>query len=142
MHSAGEMASWPEYVDEYLMVELAGGRKLASGAILGLDGGIWASSEAFPELSNEETDVLLQAYDNPDILQSKGLRLNGQKYVAIQGVSGSVVRGRGFEVKTSGFTAKRCEQCIVVGFFGEGVQPGECSKIVEDFADYLIELGY
>lgn len=124
------------------MTELAGGRTLASGAILGLDGSLWASSEGFPELSNEETEVLLQAFDSPDILQSKGLRLNGQKYVAIGGTPGSVVRGRGFEVKTSGFTAKKCVQSVVMGFYGEGVQPGECSKVVEDFGDYLIDLDY
>lgn len=136
------MGSWPEYVDEYLMVELSGGRKLSSGAILGLDGGIWANSDDFPELSHEEAEVLTQGFDNPDILQNKGIRVASQKYISIQGIPGSVIRGKGFELKATGFTAKKCEQCIVIGFYGEGVQPGECNKIVEDFADYLLELGY
>ncbi|GMH33751.1 hypothetical protein BSKO_01585 [Bryopsis sp. KO-2023] len=139
------MGSWQEYVDEHLMQELPSapaGRTLLSGAIMGLDGGIWASSENFPEMSHEEADVLAQGFDNPDILQNKGIRIASQKYISIQGVPGSVIRCKGFELKATGFTAMKCNQCIVMGLYGEGVQPNECNKVVEDFGDYLIELEF
>lgn len=117
-------------------------RTLQSGAILGLDGGIWAQSADFPELSHEEAEVLAQGFDNPDVLQNKGIRIASQKYITIQGVPGSVIRCKGFELKATGFTAMKCKQCIVIGFYGEGVQPSECNKVVEDFGDYMIEMEF
>lgn len=136
------MGSWDELVEEYLMEELAGGKKLASGAVFGLDGSLYAQTESFPEMSTVEYEHLKDGFNDAALLAKEGIKFNGEKYISIQGEAGSIVRGRGLENKAAGFTAKITEGCMVIGFFGEGVQPGQCSNLVEKFADYLAESGY
>lgn len=46
--------SWQEYVDEHLMCEFENGGRLQSAAILGHDGGVWAESPDFPQISDAE----------------------------------------------------------------------------------------
>lgn len=50
--------SWQTYVDEHLMCELPHGGQLASAAIVGQDGGVWAQSDGFPEVSPEQASPL------------------------------------------------------------------------------------
>lgn len=33
-------------------------------------------------------------------------------------------------------------QAFLVGVYTEGIQPGNCTKVVEGLADYLISVGY
>lgn len=49
--------SWQEYVDDHLMCELPNGGSLKSAAIFGLDGGVWAQSPDFPNMSNDEASL-------------------------------------------------------------------------------------
>ena len=46
--------SWQSYVDDHLLCELPAGGHLASAAIVGKDGGVWAQSEGFPDVSAEQ----------------------------------------------------------------------------------------
>jgi len=46
--------SWQSYVDEHLLCELPHGGQLSSAAIVGQDGGVWAQSDGFPEVSAEQ----------------------------------------------------------------------------------------
>lgn len=121
------------------MVELSGGRKLAFAAVVGLDGGIWAQSDPFPDISTEQLDILIASFEDESALQEKGVHLGEQRYFAIQGEPGSVIRGK---YKTAGFTAKKTKQAVILGGYGEGVQPGECNLVVENLADDLMEDGY
>ncbi len=43
--------SWQDYVDTQLLVDLPHGGRLSHAAIVGMDGGVWASSAGFPDLS-------------------------------------------------------------------------------------------
>lgn len=131
--------SWQAYVDDHLLVELSGGRKLSFAAIVGLDGGIWAQSEAFPDVTTEQLEILIAAFEDETTLQEKGVHLGEQRYFAIQGEPGSVIRGKH---KTAGFTAKKTNQAVILGGYSEGVQPGECNMLVENVADELLEDGY
>ena len=131
--------SWQAYVDDHLMVELPGGKTLSSAAIVGLDGGVWAKSADFPEVSPEEIEALIQGFNDPSTLEEKGIVLSGVKYFTIQGERGSVIRGKKGE---SGLTIKKTKQAMVVGLYTSGVQPGECNVVVENLADYLIEQEY
>lgn len=131
--------SWQNYVDDHLMVELSGGRSLSSGAIIGLDGGVWAKSADFPEVSPEEMDALTTGFSDPSTLEEKGIVLNGVKYFTIQGERGTVIRGKKGE---AGLTIKKTNKAMVVGIYGSGVAPGECNVAVENLADYLIEQDY
>lgn len=46
-----ENMSWQTYVDEHLMCEIEGqGQHLASAAIIGHDGNVWAQSSKFPQV--------------------------------------------------------------------------------------------
>lgn len=46
--------SWQTYVDDHLMCDIEGqaGLRLASAAIMGHDGSIWAQSSTFPQVVN------------------------------------------------------------------------------------------
>jgi profilin len=41
-----------------------------------------------------------------------------------------------------GFCAVKTTQAIIIGVYGEGVQPGSAATTIEKLADYLIELSY
>ena len=46
--------SWQSYVDDHLLCELPAGGQLASAAIVGQDGAVWAQSEGFPDITAEQ----------------------------------------------------------------------------------------
>lgn len=50
--------SWQSYVDDHLLCELPAGGQLASAAIVGQDGAVWAQSEGFPDISAEQAGAL------------------------------------------------------------------------------------
>lgn len=41
-----------------------------------------------------------------------------------------------------GICVVKTVQAILVGTYKEGIQPGNCAKVVEGLADYLISTGY
>ena len=57
------LQSWQTYIDDHLMVDLPHGGQLDSAAILGLDGGVWAQSPNFPELSEQEVNALVKGFE-------------------------------------------------------------------------------
>ena len=116
-----------------------GKKRLAFAAIVGLDGGVWAQSSDFPDISPEQLDVLISAFDDETVLQEKGIHLGEQRYIVIQGEPGSVIRGK---KGTSGFTAKKTNTAFVIGGYAEGIQPGECNLLVENVADELAKDEY
>lgn len=61
------------------MCTLPGGGQLASAAIVGQDGGVWAQSAAFPAVSKGEVDALLAGLADPDKLAMSGIVLGGEK---------------------------------------------------------------
>lgn len=65
--------SWQQYVDDHLLIELPGNRKLKSAAIVGMDGSIWAQSDDFPEVTEEQIDTIVKGLEDASIIQEKGL---------------------------------------------------------------------
>ena len=160
--------SWQQYVDEHLMVDLPSGEKrreggrdapdhaarnptpnsppllqggrLASAAIIGHDGGVWAAAPEFPEVTPEEVDAVVAglADGGEAALAAAGLRLGGVKYLMIPGDPGSVIRGK---KGPDGVTIKKTATALVVGVYGAGAQPGEANVAVENLADYLVGQG-
>ena len=61
------------------MCILPGGGQLASAAIVGQDGGVWAQSAGFPAVSKGEVDALLAGLADPDKLAMSGIVLGGEK---------------------------------------------------------------
>lgn len=128
--------SWQAYVDDHLM-PLPSGAELTHGAILGIDGGVWAQSPNFPELSAQEVTNIVNGFTNPASLGATGILLGGEKYMSVAGDEG-VLRGK---KGPGGVTIKKTKTAMVIGIYSEGVQPGDCNVQVENLADYLIEQG-
>ena len=90
----------------YIDSNLVGTGKVAKAAIMGLQGGIWASSpgytvRAYPiaceceltvfellQLSTEEQNALLAAFKDPSTVFASGVRLAGQKFIATRAEDG------------------------------------------------------
>ena len=102
--------SWQSYVD----TNLVGTGNVTSAAIVGLKGGVWASSAGFTvsgracasnpscwhrvpsshgqttdaievwQLSPQEITNLVKGFDDPSPLQAGGIHVNGKKYFALQ----------------------------------------------------------
>lgn len=116
------------------------GGKLASAAIIGHDGGVWAASPDFPDVAPEEVDAIVAglADGGEAALAQAGLRLGGVKYLMIPGDPGSVIRGK---KGPDGVTIKKTTTALVVGIYGAGAQPGDANVAVENLADYLVGQG-
>ncbi len=56
------------------------------------------------------------------------------QFFSIGGEPGSVIRGK---KGPGGCTIKKTVTALVVGIYGEGVTPGDCSVVVENLGDYL-----
>ena len=60
------------------MCTLPGGGQLVGAAIIGHDGGLWASSSAFPSASAEEVEAWMKGLADPDSLAMTGIKLGGE----------------------------------------------------------------
>ncbi|XP_021800794.1 profilin-like [Prunus avium] len=129
--------SWQVYVDDHLMCDIDGNH-LASAAIVGHDGSVWAQSSSFPKFKPEEIAAIMKDFDEPGSLAPTGLHLGGAKYMVIQGEGGAVIRGK---KGSSGITVKKTGQALVFGIYDEPLTPGQCNIIVERLGDYLIDQG-
>ncbi|VAH79350.1 unnamed protein product [Triticum turgidum subsp. durum] len=129
--------SWQTYVDEHLMCDIEG-HHLASAAILGHDGTVWAQSADFPSVQPEEMTNIMKDFDEPGTLAPTGLLLGAAKYMVIQGEPGAVIRGK---KGAGGITLKKTGQALVVGIYDEPMTPGQCNLVVERLGDYLVEQG-
>ena len=66
--------SWQDYVD----TNLVGSGKITEATIIGLDGGVWATSSGF-NMSHEEGLALIKAFQDPSGIRSNGLYANGKR---------------------------------------------------------------
>ncbi|XBJ11741.1 hypothetical protein VPH35_016390 [Triticum aestivum] len=129
--------SWQTYVDEHLMCDIEG-HHLASAAILGHDGTVWAQSADFPQFAPAEITAIMKDFDEPGHLAPTGMFVAGAKYMVIQGEPGAVIRGK---KGAGGITIKKTGQALVVGAYEEPMTPGQCNMVVERLGDYLVEQG-
>nr|A4KA33.1 RecName: Full=Profilin-6; AltName: Full=Pollen allergen Phl p 12; AltName: Full=pollen profilin variant 3; AltName: Allergen=Phl p 12 [Phleum pratense]ABG81290.1 pollen profilin variant 3 [Phleum pratense] len=129
--------SWQTYVDEHLMCEIEG-HHLASAAILGHDGTVWAQSADFPQFKPEEITGIMKDFDEPGHLAPTGMFVAAAKYMVIQGEPGAVIRGK---KGAGGITIKKTGQALVVGIYDEPMTPGQCNMVVERLGDYLLKQG-
>lgn len=129
--------SWDSYISDHLMVTLPNGKTLSHAAIIGQDGGIWAKDGAFPNITADEVGNIVKGFDDEEALTDSGMMIGGEKYLIVRGEPGSVIRGRKGD---DGVCIKKTITAIVVGIYGQGVQPGDCNMIVEGLGDYLKEM--
>ena len=125
--------AWQPYIDS----SLVGSGKISSGAILGLDGSIWASSPSL-SLTPAETRTLTSAFLDPTPIRSEGFRLSGTKYITIMSTEREIYGKAG----ACGVCCVKTKQAVVVGLFDEKMISGEAAKIVGGLSDYLISVNY
>jgi profilin len=130
--------SWDSYISEHLMVALPNGKSLSHAAIIGQDGGIWAKDSSFPDITPDQISAIVKGFDGDSKITDDGIHIGEQKFLAVQGEPGAVIRGRKGD---DGVCIKKTATAIVVGIYGQGVQAGDCNVIVEGLGDYLKEMG-
>ncbi|KAI8371646.1 profilin [Radiomyces spectabilis] len=125
--------SWQGYVDN----NLVGTGRVPHAAIYGLNGGCWAHSPEF-ELQGNELQQIINGFKDPSAVQGTGVFIQGQKYFVLK-VDPRSIYGK---KASDGICIVKTNQAILIGKYVEGIQPGECNKVVEQLADYLISVGY
>ncbi|KAI9282711.1 profilin [Sporodiniella umbellata] len=125
--------SWQTYVDNNLLQT----GQVSQAAIYGLNGGVWATSAGF-QLQPEEIKEVIGGFSNPDPLLASGIHIANEKYFVIKADDRSLYGKKNSE----GVCIVKTTQAILVGTYKDGIQPGNCTKIVEALADYLISVGY
>jgi profilin len=125
--------SWQAYVD----TNLVGSGRIDKAAILGLQGGVWASSPGVT-ISPQQQDAIVKAFTNADKLQAGGIHLADQKYFTIS-VVGRTIQGK---KGADGVVIVKTKQAVLVAVYVGPVQAPEATSVVETLADYLISVGY
>ncbi|KAJ7472452.1 profilin [Mycena galericulata] len=125
--------SWQAYVD----TNLVGSGKISKAAILGQQGGVWATSAGY-SLSAEEQKAILAALTNKEAVQASGLKLAGVKFFTVQVTERSVYGKKGGD----GYIITFTKQAVLVAEYTAPIQAPEATLVVEGLADYLIGVGY
>ncbi|EIM24278.1 profilin [Wallemia mellicola] len=125
--------SWQTYVDSSLI----GTGKIARGAIMGVQGGIWAISHGY-QLAQDEQTAILGSFANSEATQASGIRLAGQKFLTLQADDAHVYGKKG----GNGCVIVKTNQAILITEYEAPVLPGEATVVVEGLADYLRSVGY
>ncbi|KAI0292028.1 profilin [Russula brevipes] len=125
--------SWQTYVDS----NLVGTGKISRAVILGLQGGVWASSKGYT-LSPEEQKTILASYSDLAKVQANGLRLATSKYFTLQANDRSIY----LKKEGNGAIVVKTKQAVLVAEYVAPVQAPEATTVVEGLADYLISVGY
>ncbi|OLY85101.1 Profilin-1B [Smittium mucronatum] len=125
--------SWQSYVD----TNLVGTGYISQAAIYGLDGNPWAISAGL-QIKPEEFKTLLGAFTDPSQIRANGLYFDSRKYFALNCNDRSIYG----KLESSGVICVKAKTCVLIGFYGEHVQPGQATNVVEKLADYLISTGY
>ncbi|TCD68130.1 profilin, required for normal timing of actin polymerization in response to thermal stress [Steccherinum ochraceum] len=125
--------SWQAYVDDSLI----GTGKVNKAAIIGLAGGVWASSPGYT-LSAQEQSAIVQAFHDSGAATASGVRLAGQKFFVLQANDRSIYGKK----QADGCVLVKTKQAVLVTEYTAPTQQVESTVIVEKLADYLIGVGY
>ncbi|SPO26778.1 probable PFY1 - profilin [Ustilago trichophora] len=125
--------SWQGYVD----TNLVGTGKISQAAIIGLKGGVWATSSDF-NVTPEEQKAIIAGFDDPSGLQAGGVRANGKKFFTL-GVTPKTIYGK---QGADGLVAVKTNQAVLVCVYVAPIVPGEANKVAEGLGDYLVSVGY
>eukprot|EP01059_Diplonema_ambulator_P008840 TRINITY_DN185_c0_g1_i4.p2 TRINITY_DN185_c0_g1~~TRINITY_DN185_c0_g1_i4.p2 ORF type:complete len:130 (+),score=42.78 TRINITY_DN185_c0_g1_i4:114-503(+) len=128
--------SWDSYVDN-----MVSSGNVSEGALLGIDGSIWAKSASL-NLTPEEAVAIAGGMGEASgaYFQANGCVVAGTKFFTLRfmGDEGIFYGKKG----ASGVCIAKSTQCLVVGLYKEGQTPGACNVAVEGMKDYLVGAGY
>uniref|UniRef100_A0A6B2LSA1 Profilin n=1 Tax=Arcella intermedia TaxID=1963864 RepID=A0A6B2LSA1_9EUKA len=125
--------TWQDYVDKCLI----GSRKVSKASIFSPSGALWATSSNF-NITYSEIKNLIQGFNDPAELRQYGLFLDHHKYLILRADDRSIYAKK----DKGGVVAVKTGKAVLVCDYDDTIQPGSCSKLVEQLADYLIEMGF
>ncbi|KAJ4482305.1 profilin [Lentinula aciculospora] len=125
--------SWQSYVDANLL----GTQKINQAAIVGAQGGVWATSEGF-EISQTEQEKILQAHANSEDVEASGLVIAGVKYFCLSANGRSIYLKKGAD----GAVVVKTNLAILCCIYKPPTQGPEAATVVEGLADYLLGVGF
>jgi len=108
--------------------------RVTGGAIIGFDGGIWATTPGFYGSTSEFSQFRNIFVPNSEMIY-KGVLFMGETYVVTNIKSDSVVAKKG----TSSLVIAKCKDCIVLGFNDNQIKFETCQKAVMDLASRIKE---
>ncbi|XP_042242902.1 profilin-like [Homarus americanus] len=119
--------SWNTYVEDLIKTQ-----SVTKVSICGQDGLPWASSQDFC-VSAQEVKTLALSFDNPADLHMKGMIVGGTKYFFLSGTDEVLRAKKG----TNGIIACKTKTGVIIAYYEDPIQAGQCAKEVERVADYL-----
>eukprot|EP01123_Difflugia_compressa_P003734 TRINITY_DN15035_c0_g1_i1.p1 TRINITY_DN15035_c0_g1~~TRINITY_DN15035_c0_g1_i1.p1 ORF type:complete len:127 (-),score=27.57 TRINITY_DN15035_c0_g1_i1:97-477(-) len=125
--------SWQPFVD----VTLVNTGHVRSGAIFGHDGVQWATSPGL-DITAAEANALISGFNDATFLRQCGIFLSGDKYLLVRADERSIYGNRG----QGGVVAVKTTKAVLIAIYDSKITPGNCAKVVERLADYLIECGF
>jgi len=132
--------SWQAYVDQNLMCPLdSEGTTLSSAALIGHDGGVWAQSPSFPEITAEESSAIMTMLST-GTSETGSFTIGGVKYFVLMSEDPeNKIRGK---CQGGGCAINKTGQTLVVGIWAEPIQPSACNRVVEALGEYLLSVNY
>mmetsp|Transcript_21913 Transcript_21913/g.61599 ORF Transcript_21913/g.61599 Transcript_21913/m.61599 type:complete len:127 (-) Transcript_21913:82-462(-) len=125
--------SWQSYVDS----SLVGTGCVTKGALFGHDGNVWATSAGF-SVSKDEASKIVAAFSNPSTIQINGFQVNKVTFRCLRADDRSIYGRQG----ATGVVCCKTNQALIIAFYDENIQPGQCTNVTEKLADYLREQNY
>ncbi len=144
---------WQAFVDDALMKT----GQVTAAAIFGLDGVKWAATKNFNvqyfvssifnsghafcllngQVSPSEVSLLLTCMTgDSSAVRRGGIKVGGQEYIFLRHEEGRSIYGR--KGASRGVCIAKTKKAMIIGVYSSGIQPGNCNKVVEKLADYLI----
>ena len=124
--------SWQKYIDKVLL----NSGYISQAAIHSMDSGqVWAASPGF-EIQDKDVMLLVERFANPDALRTGGgFQLMDSKFVCLR-AEPDFILGR---KSSTGCSICKCNRCVIIAIYEEGVNPGTCHSFVMKLGDYLKE---
>ncbi|KAB8210879.1 Profilin/allergen [Aspergillus parasiticus] len=122
-------AVWQAYVDSSLM----GSQQFDKAAILSYNfSGVEAQSPGF-SISPEELQGLASLYADSASAMTSGIKVGGEKFVAIRADDRSLYGKKGKE----GIIVVKAKSCVMIAHHAENVQTTNAATVVENLVDYI-----
>lgn len=120
-------SAWDGYRDT-----LVASGNLTHAAICGItDGGVWAVSPGL-NITQSEAVTLSRGFNDSSGLTS-GIYIGGKKYMFIKGTSDEIMGRSG----QTGVSIAKTNLCLLIGVYGDGMQPGAATLTMGKMQDYL-----
>merc|ERR1711962_382360 len=108
-------------------------------AFYGTDAG-WLQASGGSNISGPECKTIVANMAQQANFQMAGIRCGGQKFMFLSAnPEGTVVRGKQGK---GGIHCAKSKTVLIVGIYGEDLQPGTAAVAIENFKEHLEKSGY